>query len=379
MCCHKNTQRINRMTNNLNSFRTIEMTATRLGLALAMGVSMLLPSILPAQDAAYDVPGIIAWTTGKTYGFTFSPEAASGESVTHPLDGMNTRLTRKVTVLLVAQTVTVAQIVGGQPSVNSGERSTTFKLFGGRTLQPGWTVKSVDVGGSFTYIDQPRLGTSDLSFRVRLSPGGTATLRKVVLNGPAGADWKDAFSAPVRRDYVINGTVAWNAAKKYGFTFKPLGSAQWPLGGQFNTKVVGSPDGVFTALTMQYLHGVPLGYRCTRLPDSSSESTVCIIGQIAGGNMSVMQLMAPTYGEQSVTFEMFGARKLSPGWIVKSVTTSAGSWTRQPAYGSDDLSFVLNLMSHGDIAAIAIVKSVTLEGPSNAASYEDAFKNAVSR
>src|SRR5688572_33423815 len=94
---------------------------------------------------------------------------------------MNTRLRRTETVLFKPVTKTVAQVVGGQPSVNQGERNTIFRMFAGRTLQPGWTVKSVDIGGNFTYVQQPRLGTTDLSFRVKLSPGGTATLRNVVL------------------------------------------------------------------------------------------------------------------------------------------------------------------------------------------------------
>ncbi|HUQ20506.1 MAG TPA: hypothetical protein VM099_12905 [Gemmatimonadaceae bacterium] len=332
---------------------------------------------LPAQDAAYDVPGILAWTTGKTYGFTFSPEANSGESVSRPLDGMNTRLTRSTTVLRLTQTFTVAQVVGGQPSVNPGERNTTFKFFGGRTLQPGWTVKSVDVGGNFTYVDQPRLGTSDLSFRVRLAPGGSATLRKIVLNGPAGSDWKDAFSAPVRRDYVINGTVAWDAARKYGFTFKS--SSERPPSGNATAKLTQTepPDGVFTVLWIWVPRIGILNYRCTELQAKSTTFDVaCIVGQIVGGNMSVPPALSRSGDAHSVAFTMFGAKKLSPGWIVKSVTTSNGSWTRQPAYGSNDLSFVLTVTSYGSNAAIAIVKSITLEGPSSAASFEDAFKNA---
>lgn len=327
-----------------------------------------------AQGGSYDVPGILAWTTGKTYGFTFSPEAHSGESVSRPLDGMNTRLTRSTKVLLITQTFAVAQVVGGQPSVNSGERSTTFKFFGGRTLQPGWTVKSVDLGGDFTYVDQPRLGTSDLSFRVRVSPGGNATLRKVVLNGPAGADWKDAFSAPLRREYVVNGVVAWNAARRYGFTFKPLGSPTFRNEVTGLAKVKGVPDGVFITLSVDWRTGL-FDTPCTREPAEFNDGP-CIVGQIVGGNISVTRPINKFTLEQSATFEMFGAKQLSPGWIVKSVSTSSGTWKKQPAYGSGDLSFVLLVTSYGATGAIAIVKSITLEGPSNAASFEDAFKNA---
>lgn len=348
-------------------------------LMVGTSVTTLLAAPLRAQDAVYDVPGISAWTTGKTYGFTFSPEARTGESVSRPLDGVNTRLTRSATVLLIPQTITVAQVVGGQPSVNPGERLTTFKFFGGKVLKPGWTVKSVDVGGNFTYVDQPGLGSSDLSFRMRLAPGGSATLRKVVLNGPAGATWKDAFSAsvqpdvvtaPVRKDYVINGVVAWNAAKKYGFTFQPLRT-----GSDWGEKagIAGATDGVFIALYATPLNRT-LTWPCTPPPGDRTSS--CIVGQIVGGNMSVTAPINPERMEQSVSFEMFGWKRLSPGWIVKSVSISDGMWTKQPGYGSNDLSFILRLTSHVNSSAVAIVRSITLEGPSNAASIEDAFKNA---
>jgi hypothetical protein len=333
----------------------------------AVTMTVLPATTLSAQGASYDVPGIVAWSTAKTYGFEFHPVANSGESLARPLDGMNTLLKRTTKTLLTTKTYTIAQVVGGQPSVNPGERNTTFQFFGGRTLQPGWTVKSVDMGGNFTFVDQPRLATSDLSFRVRLAPGGSATLRKVVLNGPAGSDWKDAFSAPLRKDYVINGVVAWNAAQRYGFTFTPA-----PTRSDFPATVMGRLDGVFTALTVQVDRRL-FGTRCTVHPNASSH---CIMGQIVGGNMSVSVPFQPEQPSMSVVFEMFGGKKLSSGWIVKSVTTSNGVWKRQPAYGSDDLSFVITLTSYGDVAATSIVKSITLEGPSNAASFEDAFKGA---
>jgi hypothetical protein len=313
-----------------------------------------------AQGTTYTIPGISAWTTAKTYAFEFAPERNTGETVTQPFDGMNTRLRRTATVLFKPVTVTVAQVVGGQPSVNQGERSTIFRMFAGRTLQPGWTVKSVDIGGNFSYVQQPRLGTSDLSFRVKLSPGGTATLRNVVLTGPAGADWKDAFSAPVRKDYVINGVVAWNAAKKYGFQF-------YPSDRNGNTDRVTTPyDGVLTMLTA----GKTLSWlNCTPRPGFSD---LCIVAQIAGGNLSV-----PVHPiGYTARFTMFAGKKLAPGWQVKAVSISNGTFIRQAATGSGDLSFVVQLASTPTQAATAIVKSITLEGPSNAASFEDAFKNA---
>lgn len=319
-----------------------------------------------AQGTNYTIPGISAWSTAKTYAFEFAPERNSGESVTQPFDGMNTRLRRTTTVLFKQETVTVAQVVGGQPSVNQGERNTIFRMFAGRTLQPGWTVKSVDVGGDFSYIQQPRLGTSDLSFRVKLSPGGTATLRNVVLTGPAGADWKDAFSAPVRRDYVINGVVAWNEAKKYGFQFWPEAPEGQAL------KIVNPRDGTLTLLIVEKDRTTPK-YACPEYINSVTRVVYCILGQIVGGNLSVP---AVPYNGRTVTFVMFGTKKLAPEWKVKSVDISNGTFVRQPVSGSDDLSFVLSLTSSGTRSSIGIIKTITLEGPSNAASFADAFKNA---
>ena len=347
---------------------------TRATRCLCLALVIVAPFDIPAQEtASYDVPGISAWSTSKTYGFLFHPERSTGESLSNPRDGMNTRLTRTITKLFISQTVPIAQVVGGQPSVMPNERNTTFTFFGGRTLQPGWTVKSVDLGGNFTYVQQPRLNTSDPSFRVRLAPGGSATLRKVVLNGPPGADWKEAFSAPVRKDYVINGTVAWNAARKYGFTFKPLRDGT--IG--FVTEPL---DGVSTTYA-----AVPASReildRCTEMPGYRAlfEKAACIIGQVVGGNMSVTVPRTLDSRPRSVTFELFGAKKLSPGWIIKSVSVSNGTWVMQPQPGTSDLMMKLTLTSYGDTPAIGIVRSVTLEGPSNAASFEDAFRNAQNR
>jgi len=339
-------------------------TARALVLAAISGVAW--SDAAGAQGADYTIPGISAWTTGKTYAFEFAPERNTGESVTTPFDGMNTRLQRTTTVLFKSVTVTVAQVVGGQPSVNQGERSTIFRMFAGRTLQPGWTVKSVDLSGNFSYVQQARLGTSDLSFRVKLSPGGTATLRNVVLTGPAGADWHDAFSAPLRRDYVINGVVAWNEAKKYGFQFSP----EAPEGRAL--KVRNPRDGVFTVLIIEKERTSPQ-YACPEYIDSVTRVVYCILGQIAGGNLSVP--LVP-YNGRTVTFVMFGAKKLAPEWKVKAVDISNGTFIRQPVAGSDDLSFVVSLTSTGTRSSIAIIKTITLEGPSNAASFADAFKNA---
>ena len=99
----------------------------------------------------------------------------------------------------------------------------------------------------------------------------------------------------------------------------------------------------------------------------------CILGQVVGGNMSVT-IPLTVGGQHAEVFEMFGGKKLSPRWTVKSVDVSNGIWVRQPSAGTDDLSFKLKVTSYGDNAATANVRSITLVGPTNAASIEDAFK-----
>ena len=92
--------------------------------------------------------------------------------------------------------------------------------------------------------------------------------------------------------------------------------------------------------------------------------------------MSVLVALNSWSSGQSQVFEMFGGKRLSPGWKVKSVDVSNGTWVRQAEVGSEDLSFRLKVTSYANTAATSIVRSITLEGPSNAASYEDAFRNA---
>ncbi len=49
--------------------------------------------------------------------------------------------------------------------------------------------------------------------------------------------------------------------------------------------------------------------------------------------------------------------------IVKSVTTSNGSWTRQPWYGSEDVHFVLAVASYGNTATLMPTRDSWLLAP----------------
>ena len=161
------------------------------GLLVASLVAVV-PAASTAQRQESEIPGEQAWDYARGLGFEFYPEALSGETVSSPRDGSNTTLTRTASATLGTQSLRIAQVVHGRPSVMAGQRITTFTLFAGRTLNYGWTIKAVEITGDFTFVTQPPTSTSDPKFRIQVKPGGSATLRKIMLNGPLGAPWYEA-------------------------------------------------------------------------------------------------------------------------------------------------------------------------------------------
>ena len=59
---------------------------------------------------------------------------------------------------------------------------------------------------------------------------------------------------------------------------------------------------------------------------------------------------------------------------VSSVSVSNGVFQKQAGAGTSDLSFVLVLTSKLNQPSNAVIQSITLTGPANAASFEDAFR-----
>ncbi|MGE0552806.1 MAG: hypothetical protein AB7R55_05200 [Gemmatimonadales bacterium] len=345
------------------------------------------PAVVPGQAPAlttrsrqqsYTIPGINAWSEAKTQGFTFQPLTyGSGQTVTSPRDGVNTRLTTQTQIGLRRQTVTLAQVVGGNASVvrpGSGSRTVTFEFFGGRTLAPGWSVESVQLGGSYTWDRRVTTGGQDLSFRVKAtsyaSTTGSVIVRSVTLRGPAGANWADAFEG--RRQWTISGISAWGTARSYGFTFAPLEGSAPSLP---QVRLDGTPDGVNTLLVTR--NPLPNPNPCEVYVRVDLVRAQCIHAKVVGGNA----LVNPPTGNQAsypVSFEMFGGKRLGPGWIIKSLRVSNGTFVQQPRYDSDDASFVLRLTSQrGQPAARASVTSLVLEGPGTASSWQEAFRTAI--
>lgn len=174
-----------------------------------------------AQD--YTIPGVTAWSVAKGTGFTFGPLAqVTGQWVTNPRDGVNTRLLVKQGQVPFQQTVTLGQIIGGNASVSrpgSGTRTVTFEFFGGRRLAPGWTIVRVELAGRFAWDRQVVSGSSDARFRVRAtssaSSSGSAIIKTIVLRGPNNANPSDAFF-PTR-----NGRLKLAAPFTYPLAFGP--------------------------------------------------------------------------------------------------------------------------------------------------------------
>ncbi len=328
-----------------------------------------------SQD--YEVPGVQAWAVARANGFTFRPVPnGQGQSVAKPHDGVNTRLIASVPDQRLGGLrnvrATVASVVGGNMSVSRPSWTATFEMFGSRTLAPGWSVQEVELSGSYVWERRPADGSPDLSFRVKLSSAGasaTAIIRTVTLRGPAGKDWQDAFVG--RRLFTINGIEAWAVAHRYGFEFHPKVFVSRVNGreiGGLNTR-----DGVRSVYTWSPRDfGSLWKPGCHKVPGIEGR---CLIAQVTGGVMSMPpQDRENVPNEWTSEFVMFGAQRLAPGWVVKDVRVTRGQMIHSPALGTDDLSFEVSLRAYQTQSVSAHVRTITLEGPSDATSWEEAFR-----
>lgn len=151
----------------------------------------------------YVISGLHAWSAAKSSGFIFQPlPYASGQWVTDPRDGVDTRLLARAGGADGEQTLTLAQIAAGAASVNrpqTGSRTVVFDYFRDQSLRPPWTVTGVDVVGNFVWQRRPEPGSAILRFQIRASSRsestGSATVRSITLRGPADANWESAFRA----------------------------------------------------------------------------------------------------------------------------------------------------------------------------------------
>ncbi len=336
-------------------------------LALLTAAAAAVPlghSAPPPGMADYTITGIQAWGEAKGNGFEFMPTAGSGQRVSRPYDGVQTYLQESERDIFGNTTwKNIAAITGGTMTVyrpSSGSRTVTFNLFLNRTLAPGWSVVSADQSGG-VWDKRPTAGGTDLSMRIRATAyadrTGSASVTSIVLRGPAGQTWNKAFEG--RRLFTISGIEAWSTAKTYGFTFSPV--KEHP-----DERISNALDGVNTGVTQD-------GNACREY----------YLAQVVGGNMVAHCAWRDPNAssghlaafDMTRDFLMFGGKGLAPGWVVKSVTVSGGSWVQRPATDATRLEFVYRLTLPGVVTGTnATISQIVLEGPSSAASYQDAFK-----
>lgn len=178
------------------------------GLALGRAVGLVLLAVAApafgqpvAEERAVD--GREAWEVARRAGFEFYPVLPDEAHIlSGRRDGVATSL--KACPSPRDPCRTEAEVVQGRLVAlpcDGGCDDPVFELFGGRPLAPGWSLRRVEVtGGPWRWARPPTYGGRDASFAIRLGPRGghplQASVRRVVLAGPPGADWRDAFAAP---------------------------------------------------------------------------------------------------------------------------------------------------------------------------------------
>lgn len=87
----------------------------------------------------------------------------------------------------------------GSDGPGFGNMACRFDLLERRRLADGWTIERVRLrndGASYDWNERPELGTDDASFSLNVRTGGgggEVQIRALVLEGPPGQNWKDAF------------------------------------------------------------------------------------------------------------------------------------------------------------------------------------------
>ena len=158
-----------------------------------------------AAGGEHVVPGPDAWQVARQEGFEFFPVIPDpGFLLTGARDGVDSTLKSCADTRTPCRAE--ARMVGGEmivlAPVCSGEcsRVHTFEMFAGRRLAAGWRLARVELAGAARWAREPRYDTNDASFAVRVvareGNPATASVRRLTLVGPAGADWREAFDAP---------------------------------------------------------------------------------------------------------------------------------------------------------------------------------------
>lgn len=175
-------------------------------------VAVLLPCPAATQSGAtagaateeHRVSGREAWDVARRAGFEFGPVGLDERYiVSGPRDGVRTTL--KFCDDATRPCRTVARVVEGNPQVDAPTcaavpcaRGYRFALFAGKRLAAGWSFARVEIDGNgWSWDRQPRSGSRDPGFvlqvEARSGAAGSARIRTLVLHGPPGAAWPQAF------------------------------------------------------------------------------------------------------------------------------------------------------------------------------------------
>jgi hypothetical protein len=156
------------------------------------------PEPVPEPEPArvlFQINGKTAWEEARQQGFEFYPVPKHFLIVTSPRDGVDTRLQDDMpSGATVFARVTMGELwaYGGA----TGE-TWTYRLFAGRDLAPGWTIKFVMPELPAIFAVPPTSDSATPVFELKITVGIFQQLQApiglVVLEGPEGADWRDAF------------------------------------------------------------------------------------------------------------------------------------------------------------------------------------------
>ncbi|WP_339723828.1 hypothetical protein [uncultured Paraglaciecola sp.] len=159
----------------------------------------------------FEVPGIMAWAEAMRQGFEFYPEGATGRKDGNDVWGVSYYRNQQNRLQQVPNTSRYSAGINMQLGtlINSNFWEITevgvinsyarFHLFAGKRLNPLWSVRSIEIGGSYTINQRPSANSRSAHYvlEVKIRRGahntGLATFKKIVLVGPENQDWREAF------------------------------------------------------------------------------------------------------------------------------------------------------------------------------------------
>lgn len=177
------------------------LTTKQVSLSLLVFFALQAPG--RAQEAgSYVVAGREAWEVARRKGFEFFPVIPDdGYLLSGARDGHDATLKSCPNPRDPCEAearVEDGQMIVLAPGCDGCARAHSFEMFAGRRLAPGWRIARIELGGdSGRWEREPVYDSDNASFVVKVEarPGkaAAASIARVTLVGPAGADWRDAF------------------------------------------------------------------------------------------------------------------------------------------------------------------------------------------